>query len=107
MQIEFTYSGVRPLPYVAQGKTGAITRRHLIINHRPRWRGLLSVIGGKLTTHRALAEEVVDEVCDQLGIERKATTAQIALPGAAGIALPAFRRRFKETSGYRQKSRSG
>jgi glycerol-3-phosphate dehydrogenase len=97
--VQFTYSGVRPLPYVKVGAAGAITRRHLVQNHSPRLRGLLSVIGGKLTTHRSLAEEVVDEVCDQLGISRTSPTANLPFPGAAGIALAAFRRRVVETSG--------
>lgn len=97
--VQFTYSGVRPLPYVPEGAAGAITRRHLIHNHIPRLRGLLTVIGGKLTTHRSLAEEVVDEVCDQLGKSGKSQTARVSFPGAAGTVFDAFRRRFVETSG--------
>src|SRR5205085_1036341 len=62
--IQFTTIGVRPLPAPAEGKTtsaGAITRRHFMIDHRRHGlRGLVSVVGGKLTTYRSLAEEVVD-----------------------------------------------
>lgn len=97
--ILFTYSGVRPLPYVQDGATGAITRRHLIRNHAPQYRGLLTVVGGKLTTHRSLAEEVVDRVVDQLGRSLSCQTARLPLPGAAGIALDAFGRHVEETSG--------
>ncbi len=56
----YAYCGVRPLPYQPKGKTGAITRSHVIQSHAPGLTGLWSVIGGKLTTHRSLAEEVVD-----------------------------------------------
>ncbi|MDT5296396.1 MAG: glycerol-3-phosphate dehydrogenase [Acidobacteriota bacterium] len=57
----YTYAGVRPLPHVGArdqtDKEAGITRRHFI---RPsRVRGLFSVVGGKLTTYRSLAEEVV------------------------------------------------
>jgi glycerol-3-phosphate dehydrogenase len=95
----YSYCGVRPLPYVSIGTEGAITRRHIIHNHAPRLRGLLSIIGGKLTTHRSLAEEVVDEVCDHIGIKIECPTARLPLPGAAGIALDAFARRFAVESG--------
>src|SRR4029077_12395668 len=58
-RVLYTYTGVRPLPYQPSGAEGSITRRHLIRRHRAA-RGLYSVVGGKLTTHRALAEDVLD-----------------------------------------------
>jgi glycerol-3-phosphate dehydrogenase len=97
--ILYAYCGVRPLPYAPDGAEGAITRKHLIHDHAPRLRGLLSIVGGKLTTHRSLAEEVVNEVCNQLGVLRACETAHLALPGAAGIALDAFAAKFAATSG--------
>ena len=57
-RICYTHSGVRPLPFKPRGAEGAITRRHLIEAHE-RIRGLYSIIGGKLTTHRALAEDAL------------------------------------------------
>ncbi|MBF6600291.1 MAG: glycerol-3-phosphate dehydrogenase/oxidase [Dehalococcoidia bacterium] len=53
----YTYSGVRPLPADKHGVEAAITRRHIVIDHAKRGGpdGLLSVIGGKLTTYRSLA----------------------------------------------------
>jgi glycerol-3-phosphate dehydrogenase len=53
----YTYSGVRPLPYTAGGTEGSITRRHFVIDHVKRGgpAGLLTVVGGKLTTYRSLA----------------------------------------------------
>ncbi len=57
-RVLFTHTGVRPLPYRPRGAEGAITRRHLIRRHRAA-KGLYSIVGGKLTTHRALAEDVL------------------------------------------------
>ncbi|MDE3095410.1 MAG: glycerol-3-phosphate dehydrogenase/oxidase [Chloroflexota bacterium] len=53
----YTYSGVRPLPVSDRGDEAAITRRHIVIDHVKRGGppGLLSVVGGKLTTYRSLA----------------------------------------------------
>jgi glycerol-3-phosphate dehydrogenase len=53
----YTYSGVRPLPANEHGTEAAITRRHIIIDHTKRGGpdGLLSVVGGKLTTYHSLA----------------------------------------------------
>jgi glycerol-3-phosphate dehydrogenase len=56
-RVLYTQSGVRPLPHERRAEAGAITRRHLLRRH-PRAKGLCSIVGGKLTTHRALAEDV-------------------------------------------------
>lgn len=88
--VEFTYAGVRPLPYTKKGSAGSITRRHIVKNHAPRLTGLWSVIGGKLTTHRELAEAAVNDICDALGFEEKCRTRDMPLPGAAGIATDSF-----------------
>jgi glycerol-3-phosphate dehydrogenase len=62
----FTYSGVRPLPRTSDKEEQSITRRHFIREH-PRLRNLLSIVGGKLTTYRSLAEECVDLIFRKLG----------------------------------------
>ena len=59
-QILFTYVGVRPLPWTSN------TRRHFIREH-PKLRNLFSIVGGKLTTYRSLAEECVDLIFRTLG----------------------------------------
>lgn len=65
-RILFTYSGVRPLPWTRNEDEPNITRRHFIREH-PRVKNLLSIVGGKLTTYRSLAEECVDLVFRKLG----------------------------------------
>ena len=81
--IHFAYAGVRPLPFKAKGPESAITRRHIIKRHKGRYAGLFSIIGGKLTTYRNLAEQLVDIVGKFLGAElRDCETRDNALPGA-------------------------
>lgn len=60
--IHFAYAGVRPLPFRSKGPESAITRKHIIRKNRDIAKGLLSIIGGKLTTYRHLAEQTVDRV---------------------------------------------
>lgn len=83
-RIHYGYTGVRPLPAAAGGRNqAAITRRHHVHHHRTVARGLYSVIGGKLTTYRSLAEQVVDRLVRKLPREfRPCTTAGEPLPGA-------------------------
>ena len=64
--IVFTYVGVRPLPWTSNEDEQSITRRHFIREH-PELPNLLSIVGGKLTTYRSLAEECVDLVFRKLG----------------------------------------
>ena len=63
----FTYSGVRPLPYQPEGSAGSVTRSHIVHDHASGGReggeavqGLISIIGGKLTTYRNLSRQTVD-----------------------------------------------
>jgi glycerol-3-phosphate dehydrogenase len=65
-QILFTYVGVRPLPWTSDEDEQSITRRHFI-REQPKLRNLFSIVGGKLTTYRSLAEECVDLVFRKLG----------------------------------------
>jgi glycerol-3-phosphate dehydrogenase len=93
----YTYSGVRPLPRVAAGQESGITRRHFI---KPSdLRGLFSVVGGKLTTYRSLAEEAVDLIFRTLGrTPPPCPTADTPLPGAAVEDFGQFERDFDALS---------
>jgi Glycerol-3-phosphate dehydrogenase len=66
--IEVTTVGIRPLP-ASDRAAGAITRRHFLVDHGQKHgvSGLASIVGGKLTTYRSLAEEVVDWTLRTLG----------------------------------------
>ncbi|HLZ71124.1 MAG TPA: glycerol-3-phosphate dehydrogenase/oxidase [Dehalococcoidia bacterium] len=61
--VQYAYAGVRPLPASDGVAEGAITRRHLIREHgEAGYRGLFSVIGGKLSTYRSLADDVLRRI---------------------------------------------
>jgi glycerol-3-phosphate dehydrogenase len=59
--ILYAYCGVRPLPHQPQETLeGAIPRRHYLIDHkREGVRGLLSIVGGQLTTAEHTAQAIV------------------------------------------------
>jgi glycerol-3-phosphate dehydrogenase len=66
--VKFTYSGVRPLPYAEGKKAGSITRAHILFDHKTEGvRNLVSLIGGKLTTHRQVGEEMTDWALRKMG----------------------------------------
>ena len=84
-----SYAGLRPLVLPESAGTGPgnatadLSRKHLL-----RWDGpVLSVVGGKLTTYRAMAEETVDAVVERLGRgARHSSTSRLPLVGAASRA---------------------
>ncbi|HKD90530.1 MAG TPA: glycerol-3-phosphate dehydrogenase/oxidase, partial [Terriglobales bacterium] len=56
--IIYSYAGVRPLPHVDDLELSAITRRHLLYEHDLEGAsGMLSIVGGKLTTAGSLARQ--------------------------------------------------
>ncbi|CAN5841086.1 glycerol-3-phosphate dehydrogenase [soil metagenome] len=79
-----TFAGVRPLAGGGQDDTVSASREHTISHDG---RGLVSVRGGKYTTYRLIAAEVVDEVCSFLGVERVSVTERTPLVGAASPAV--------------------
>lgn len=70
------YAGVRPLPRVAAGSPASITRRHLWHWHQESNVPMVSLIGGKLTTCRAFAEQTARELLPKLGRNVAATSRQ-------------------------------
>ncbi|WP_427169416.1 glycerol-3-phosphate dehydrogenase/oxidase [Arthrobacter sp. 92] len=87
-QIVYTFSGVRPLPKHDATQPGFVSRDYRI-ERAPLSGGsgavVLSLVGGKWTTFRALAEHLSNEVLDVLGRERKVSTAKLAIGGGAGF----------------------
>jgi glycerol-3-phosphate dehydrogenase len=85
-RVFYTYSGVRPLPFTTDHDEQSITRRHFLREHPP-FTNLVSVVGGKLTTYRSLAEECVDLVLRKLGHGfTRSETGEVPLPGAQDFA---------------------
>jgi glycerol-3-phosphate dehydrogenase len=112
----FTYSGIRPLPFQPEGAEGSVTRSHIVYDHArgrgvgtkrsgvgegvPRVNGLISIVGGKLTTYRNLSRQTVDMVYQKLGREApESRTSKVPLPGGETQDFDAFAAQFKATSG--------
>jgi glycerol-3-phosphate dehydrogenase len=56
--VRYAFAGIRPLPYSPGKSLGAITRRHFLHDHSQEGAaGMISVIGGKLTTAASLARQ--------------------------------------------------
>jgi len=84
--INFAYAGVRPLPKHDKGPESAITRKHIIFKHKNEAQGLISIIGGKLTTFRNLAEQAVDVAVKLSRLDAgPCDTRSSLLPGAVNL----------------------
>ena len=112
----FTYAGVRPLPYNPEGETGGVTRSHVVFDHAkggsaaggkvksqsaelPQVGGLLSIIGGKLTTYLNLSRQTVDAVFEKLDRKApKSTSRKVPLPGSETSDFEAFAAGFRSAS---------
>ena len=83
----YTYSGIRPLPFEPGKKASQVTRNHIIYDHEKK-EGLInyiSIVGGKLTTYRNLAEETVNEIEKKINNKHKCLTRDYKLYGGKGI----------------------
>jgi glycerol-3-phosphate dehydrogenase len=79
----YTFSGVRPLPYAPGVVEAKIPRSHVLHDHSPDIPGLVTVVGGKLTTFRQLSEDAVDDALKRLRRDYlPCPTARTAFPGA-------------------------
>jgi glycerol-3-phosphate dehydrogenase len=78
-----TYSGLRPL-LASDGTTADLSRKHAVLTSDE---GVVTIVGGKLTTYRRMAEDTVDAVVATLsahGVEAgPCRTARLPLVGAA------------------------
>ena len=84
-RIDRVYWGVRPLYTADRERYGGrqISRGFYLLDHRARddVDGLSTIVGGKLTTYRRMAEAVGDHVADRLGVEEPSRTARTPLLG--------------------------
>jgi glycerol-3-phosphate dehydrogenase len=83
------WAGARPLFQDERASevtdTRDVSRTHAVVDHRRRdgVSGLLTMSGGKLTTFRLMAQDLVDGMCDQLGEQRPCRTREVKPPGNA------------------------
>jgi glycerol-3-phosphate dehydrogenase len=85
MRLLRAYAGVRPLYKeerpAAEDDGREISRAHVVIDHvRDEVDNFVSIVGGKLTTYRLMAEQAADVVCAKVGLTARCTTAEEVLP---------------------------
>ena len=85
-QIVYRFSGIRPLPHHDDEAPGFVSRDYRI---EPTELGdgrlLLSLVGGKWTTFRALGAHLTDLVLARLRMPRRVGTENLAIGGGAGF----------------------
>lgn len=86
--IVYRYAGIRPLPRHEGEVPGAVSRDYRIEAVAPNNGGphLITLIGGKWTTFRALGETLASKVLDALGRQREMST--LGLPIGGGRDYP-------------------
>jgi glycerol-3-phosphate dehydrogenase len=82
------FAGLRPLVSASKaGSNSTQTTKTLLRDHEVEIdsvSGLISLLGGKWTTYRLMAQDAIDAVCWQLNVQASCTTATHTLAGAAG-----------------------
>jgi glycerol-3-phosphate dehydrogenase len=75
------FAGLRPLIDAGDGSTADLSRRHAVLTSRS---GVVTIIGGKLTTYRQMAEDAVDAAVAHAGLRAgPCRTRALPLAGAA------------------------
>jgi len=93
-----TFVGVRPMLYKYGVEEGAVSRGFKVIDHEKKHdlKGFITIAGGKLVTHRFMAQKTTNLICKKMGIERECLTATTPLPGATGgINIDAISEQYK------------
>ena len=84
------YAGLRPL-LDADGSTADLSRRHAVLASPG---GVVTVVGGKLTTYRRMAEDAVDLVLALVGAAPRDALARVEAPSRLvrryGVEAPAL-----------------
>jgi glycerol-3-phosphate dehydrogenase len=74
------YAGLRPLIDTGAGHTADVSRNHAVLESPT---GVISVVGGKLTEYRHMAEDVLDRAVELRGLDAgKCRTRNLPLVGA-------------------------
>lgn len=82
-KVHAAWAAARPLAGRAGGDEGrSISRDFSVLDHEARdgLQGFATIIGGKATVLRAMAEKTADALCARLGIQAPCETADYALP---------------------------
>jgi len=86
--ILYTYAGIRPLAFEGE-RESRISRKHRVIPEGRTGR-IITIAGGKYTTYRNMAEDVVDEACKKLGKKVACITQKQPLAGSLPVGLDEY-----------------
>jgi glycerol-3-phosphate dehydrogenase len=85
--IRWSYSGIRPLYDDGASTAQEATRDYVLkVDHPEGQAPMLSVFGGKITTHRRLAEHALEKLAPFFPQAKKPWTAKASLPGGMAYA---------------------
>lgn len=90
--VVFTFSGLRPLPKQDETSPGVVSRDYRLEETTLGRLPFLSLIGGKWTTFRALAEALTDDILLRLSVTRATSTKDLPIGGG---------KRYPRTEGER------
>lgn len=75
-----SFAGLRPLVEGDRGRSADLSRKHAVVTGAD---GVLTIVGGKLTTYRKMAEDAVDAAVKRSGLHAgPSTTSRLPLLGA-------------------------
>jgi glycerol-3-phosphate dehydrogenase len=75
------YAGYRPLVKSRGGRAADLSRTHVVLQEA---NGMVTIVGGKLTTYRRMAQDTVDVLAKRDGMPRSRPTRNLLLAGAIG-----------------------
>jgi len=94
-QIVYTFSGIRPLPRHDDTAPGFVSRDYRIVEDEIAGVPAMSLVGGKWTTFRALAEHLSMKTLQKLRRPHRVSTQGLPIGGGAGFpTTPEQRRRW-------------
>ncbi|WP_445996243.1 FAD-dependent oxidoreductase [Okibacterium fritillariae] len=105
-QIVYRFSGIRPLPGHGDTAPGFVSRDYRIVPSTFGTATLLSLVGGKWTTFRALAEHLSNEVLERLHQTRSVSTLGMPIGGGRDYPTTDDARTVWVTSHGREVSRA-
>ncbi len=83
--IVYSFSGIRPLPHHDDTAPGFVSRDYRIVRSDALGVPVLSLVGGKWTTFRALAEHLANDALAVLGRTRTVSTTSLTIGGGSGF----------------------
>lgn len=83
-RIVYRFAGIRPLPRHDDLEPGFVSRDYRVVAEQRDGVPVLSLVGGKLTTFRALAETISGDIIRRLGASRSVDTRDRQIGGGRG-----------------------